>query len=100
MRPGQPASLHAALNALMNDVICLGRSGPPRPSATILKNTRGSIFPALLQGLMLAVLCFQQASEPVRERERAALAVLRRAGFEPDLARFEVDLTPFERQDF
>lgn len=55
---------------------------------------------ALFQRFVLPLLGLQQRSQPDSERERPALAVLRRARFEPDLASFEVDLMPFERQDF
>ena len=47
---------------------------------------------------MLGVLRLEQRAQVVGHRKHAALAVLRRAGVEPDLAGREVDLPPFERQ--
>ena len=79
-------------------MIRLRRFWPPRPLATIRKNTHGTIVPGLLQPLVLGVLRLQQRPQIVRHREHAAFAVLRRVRVEPDLAGVEVDLPPFERQ--
>ena len=39
--PGTPARLQTVLNAYPNDLIGSGRCGPPRPFATMRKNTLG-----------------------------------------------------------
>ena len=43
-------------------------------------------------------LLFKQFAQLARHRERASLAVLRRARIEPDFAGGEIDLSPLERQ--
>lgn len=43
--PGQPALRQAVANALLNDLLGFGRSGPLSPFATMRKNTQGTTLP-------------------------------------------------------
>jgi hypothetical protein len=58
------------------------------------------MMPCLLEGLDVVPLGFQHLPEIGRKREHTAFVVLRGGRVQPNLPGLEVDVAPFERQDF
>ena len=99
MRPGQPSGPAGRRPGLREGEDAAAASSALRgPSATIRKNTHGTICPAFFSPSLVVALRLQERPQLVGQLEHAALAVLRRARVQPHLAAFEVDVAPLERQ--
>ena len=90
IRPGHPAATRAFLHALLKplSVICL----PVLQQKNVAHDDALFFF----QRLGSRLLVFEDPPQLRREREHAALAVLRRARIQPNFPGLEIDLAPRE----